>query len=250
MKRFFKLLMAAVAAVSLVSCGGGAKTYSPADGSYMFQQPQKGDTVATIKTDMGDIKIRFFPDKAPLAVANFIALAKAQKYNGVIFHRVIKDFMIQTGDYTKGDGTGGQAAAGHPFNDEFSPELRNVRGAVSMANSGPNTNGSQFFIVQKNHLESAETTQFQWAIAHQDDVLRTADDGTQIKVNAYYPQQICKYYIDNGGYPSLDYHYTVFGFVLSGMDVVDKIANVAVDSSNNKPTTDVKMTEVDIETVQ
>ena len=122
---------------------------------------KKGPVYATFKTSMGDIVIELFEDKAPKTVANFIALASGTKewmdpktgekvkrplYNGTIFHRVIPGFMIQGGD-PLGNGTGGP---GYRFEDEFHPELKHTKnGIVSMANAGPNTNGSQFFITHK-----------------------------------------------------------------------------------------------------
>ena len=99
--------------------------------------------MALIKTNYGDLKVKLFPKQAPKTVANFVALAKDGYYDGVIFHRVIKDFMIQGGDPT-GTGMGGESIYGERFEDEFSEELYNLRGALSMANAGPNTNGSQF----------------------------------------------------------------------------------------------------------
>lgn len=122
---------------------------------------KKGRVYATLKTSMGDIVIRLFEDKAPKTVANFAALATGAKewtdpktgekvkrplYNGTIFHRVIPGFMIQGGD-PRGNGTGGP---GYRFEDEFHPDLKHTKaGIVSMANAGPNTNGSQFFITYK-----------------------------------------------------------------------------------------------------
>jgi peptidyl-prolyl cis-trans isomerase A (cyclophilin A) len=122
---------------------------------------KKGPVYATLRTTMGDIVIELFEDKAPKTVANFIALASGTKewtepktgnkvkrplYNGTIFHRVIPGFMIQGGD-PLGNGTGGP---GYRFEDEFHPELKHTKsGILSMANAGPNTNGSQFFITQK-----------------------------------------------------------------------------------------------------
>ncbi len=98
---------------------------------------------ATIQTTKGDIKLTLFPDHAPLTVLNFVNLAKKGFYNGLKFHRVIPDFMIQ-GGCPLGTGTGGP---GYRFKDEFSKELKHDKpGMLSMANSGPNTNGSQFFI--------------------------------------------------------------------------------------------------------
>ena len=101
---------------------------------------------ANIKTSMGDIRIELFPDEAPKTVENFVELAKKDYYNGVIFHRVIENFMIQGGDPT-GTGRGGESAWGGKFKDEFSPKLTfDSAGLLAMANAGPGTNGSQFFI--------------------------------------------------------------------------------------------------------
>jgi len=101
---------------------------------------------ANIKTSMGDIGIELFPDEAPKTVENFVELAKKGYYNGVIFHRVIENFMIQGGDPT-GTGRGGESAWGGKFKDEFSPKLIfDKAGILAMANAGPGTNGSQFFI--------------------------------------------------------------------------------------------------------
>ncbi len=99
--------------------------------------------VATIKTNRGDIRLQLHDDKAPKTVANFEKLAGEEFYNGLKFHRVIDDFMIQTG-CPQGTGTGGP---GYSFEDEFHPDLKHSGpGVLSMANSGPNSNGSQFFI--------------------------------------------------------------------------------------------------------
>jgi peptidyl-prolyl cis-trans isomerase A (cyclophilin A) len=124
-------------------------------------QEKKGPLYATLKTSLGDIVVQLFDDKAPKTVGNFVELASGTKewtdpktrekvkrplYSGTIFHRVIPGFMIQGGD-PLGNGTGGP---GYRFEDEFHPELRHSRaGMVSMANAGPNTNGSQFFIIHK-----------------------------------------------------------------------------------------------------
>jgi peptidyl-prolyl cis-trans isomerase B (cyclophilin B) len=109
--------------------------------------PKPGEQVAKIVTKYGEILVRFFPEFAPKTVENFLGLAGKGYYDGIIFHRVIPDFMIQTGDPT-GTGRGGESLWGGKFADEFDYQLKNIRGALSMANAGPGTNGSQFFIVQ------------------------------------------------------------------------------------------------------
>jgi len=116
----------------------------------MKTTPEKGDTVATLTTNMGEIKILLYTKDVPETAKNFVELAKAKKYDGTIFHRVISNFMIQGGDFENRNGTGGYTykGKGTHLKDEINAGLSHVRGAVSMANAGPNTSGSQFFIVQ------------------------------------------------------------------------------------------------------
>ena len=177
---------------------------------------------ATIKTNHGDIVVQLFPEEAPKTVENFVALAEKGYYNGVIFHRVILDFMIQGGDPT-GTGMGGESSFGGNFADEFSPELFNINGALSMANAGPDTNGSQFFIVTNEHVDDGMISQ-----------MKTAG----------YPEEIIDAY-KNGGTPWLDFRHTVFGQVISGMDVVKEISKVK-KNSQDKPDEDVVMESVEI----
>ena len=118
------------------------------DDDYATREPEKGETVAIIHTSMGDISMRFLDEIAPLATNSFIALADAGRYDKTIFHRVINNFMIQAGDYTNFNGTGGASAYGTEFDNEVSEYASNVRGSVAMANAGPDTNGSQFYINQ------------------------------------------------------------------------------------------------------
>ena len=166
---------------------------------------------ATIKTSLGDISLQLFPDQAPKTVKNFVELAKQGYYNDVTFHRVIPDFMVQTGDPTA-TGAGGESIYGHPFADEFSPELFNLKGSVSMANAGPNTNGSQFFIVTNRNLSTNLIGQME---------------------AAGYPAEVIEAY-QNGGTPWLDFHHTVFGQVVSGLDVAIKIAVVTLKIDQKK----------------
>lgn len=109
-------------------------------------------TTAVIVTNLGDITVELYPELAPETVKNFTTLAKDKKYDGVPFHRIIKDFMIQTGDFENQNGTGGYSyqGPGTSIPDEFHRALTHTYGALSMANRGANTGGSQFFIVQKS----------------------------------------------------------------------------------------------------
>ena len=177
---------------------------------------------ATIKTNQGDIKLQLFPDQAPKTVKNFVELAKHGYYKGVIFHRVIPDFMIQGGDPT-GTGAGGESIYGQAFEDEFSEELFNFKGALSMANAGPNTNGSQFFIVTNENVP--------------------ADMVGQMKAAGYPDEVIARY--QEGGTPWLDFHHTVFGQVIEGMDVAQKISQGKRDF-RDRPEEDVVIEDVEI----
>ena len=176
---------------------------------------EEDNPIAVFDTSMGEFKVELYLDKVPITAGNFIDLANEEYYDGVIFHRVIEDFMIQGGD-PLGTGYGGHAAEYHegygdPDNpdtwvipDEFDSDLSNVRGTISMANSGPNTGGSQFFInvVSNTHLDYNKD-------------------------------------------PSTSKH-AVFGKVTEGMDVVDSISEVSTDPTNNKPYTDVVINSITI----
>lgn len=192
-------------------------------------KPVTGETVATMKTSMGDIKIRLFSEAAPKTVENFTTHAKNGYYDGLIFHRVINDFMIQGGDPT-GTGCGGQSIWGSTFEDEFCTDLHNLRGALSMANAGPGTNGSQFFIVQADEVSRDLVEQME----------QLSDRG--------FPTETVENYKAVGGTPWLDYKHTVFGQVFEGMDVVDAIANVET-ARGDKPVVDVVINTIVIETL-
>ena len=178
---------------------------------YQFEKPAKDAEVIVMKTSKGTIKMRLFPEKAPKTVENFVTHAKEGYYDGLTFHRVINGFMIQGGD-PLGNGTGGESIWGKPFEDEFDVELRNFRGALSMANSGSNTNGSQFFIVQATGLP----------------------DGVEILYQQTgHPEAAQEKYAEVGGTPWLDLQHTVFGQVFDGMDVVDEIVAQTATEENN-----------------
>lgn len=196
MKRYFSI---AILMLFLIGCGYSNSDDTNKEGKKMTDNTKHDSTlVAVIKTNMGNIELELFADKAPKTVENFVGLAEKGYYNGVIFHRVIDNFMIQGGDPT-GTGRGGESLWGGKFNDEIDSSLTfDKPGYLAMANAGPNTNGSQFFIT---------TVPTPW----------------------------------------LNGHHTIFGKVVGGMDVVNKISKVETTKPYDRPVTDVVMKEVVIE---
>lgn len=189
--------------ISILSLGGCASK------SKQFKEPEKGETVAEIKIrDYGSIYVKFFKEEAPKAVENFTTHAREGYYDGLTFHRIIEDFMIQGGD-PNGNGTGGESIWGEDFEDEFSKDLHPYRGALCMANSGPDTNGSQFFIVQSKKTYTKDY--LAWL-------------GMNIGVE--FDDEAVKNYGKVGGTPWLFESHTVFGQVYDGYDVLDEVAKV------------------------
>lgn len=186
-------------------------------------QPTENDKKVIMKTNKGDITIRLFPDMAPKTVENFLGLAESGYYDGIIFHRVIDNFMIQGGDPT-GTGMGGSSIWGDSFEDEFSMNLFNLNGALSMANAGPNTNGSQFFIVTAKEVPMTMLAQLE---------------------AGGWPKEIVEAYAANGGTPWLDQKHTVFGQVEAGMDTVYAIEDVK-KGAQDKPVEDVVIESITI----
>lgn len=194
----------------------------------MSQFPQLNEVneknpLVTVHTNQGDFTLELFPEVAPKTVENFLTHAKNGYYDGVVFHRVIEDFMIQGGDPT-GTGMGGESIYGRTFEDEFSREAFNLYGALSMANAGPNTNGSQFFIVTAKQVPAQ--------------MLKQLKDGG-------WPEEIVEEYAKVGGTPWLDHRHTVFGRVVEGMDVVLKIEGVK-RNAQDRPLEDVVIESMDV----
>lgn len=195
--------------------------------SYQTDPAGQGTLYAIMHTSMGDLTIKFFPEEAPKTVENFTTHAKNGYYDGLKFHRVIRDFMIQGGD-PMGTGIGGESIWGGAFADEFSPKLHNLRGALSMANAGPNTNGSQFFIVQASSVPAQMLGQMK-------------------EMSDNFPPETVADYEQLGGTPWLDFRHTVFGQITDGMDIVDAIAAVEVDGSD-MPAEDVLIQSIEVKT--
>lgn len=279
------LFAALLLTVCLTACGEKPEPSSAqkvtdvyADKAYGFQleKPAAGDKVVIMHTSMGDVHIRLFPEAAPKAVENFTTHAKNGYYNGLTFHRVIKDFMIQGGD-PNGTGTGGENIwKTNGFEDEFDKKLLNLRGSLVMANSGPSTNGSQFFInqagptgntaeglkkaAQTNNDTVAAQAKFYYeqykayygaSFTSQYPTEESFANANMAPVASLVPDEVWELYAKHGGSVHLDgaWRYvgghTVFGQVYEGMDVVDAIAAVETDS-NDKPTTAVTITSIEV----
>jgi len=197
MRRIFILVLI----LFVAACSGDKKEDKKPDNRVKVELNKMKEykmVFAEFKTNMGDFEIQLFNKRAPKTVENFVGLAQKGYYDGITFHRVIDGFMIQGGDPT-GSGAGGQSFWGAPFKDEFHPELHHDSpGILSMANAGPNTNGSQFFIT--------------------------------LVPTSY-----------------LDGKHSVFGKVVKGMDVVEKIGKTPTDY-RDKPVSAVVMEKVTIRT--
>ncbi len=258
-KRVTALLLAVMMLVTLTACGGSNGGSDAESGNFGFQleAPAEGEEVAVMHTNMGDIYLRLFPEHAPKTVENFKTLAKEGYYDGIIFHRVIEDFMIQGGDPT-GTGMGGESCWGEAFADEFHADLGNLYGSLAMANAGANTNGSQFFINQADAAANSSLAIMKNAYDnHKND--KYADYKTFASFVAAYTglrvssltERVLETYEKVGGNIYLDgplrtdgAGHTVFGHVFNGMDVVEAIAAVDTDESD-KP-----LNEVRIETIE
>jgi len=245
-KRYMALALAAVMAFGFVGCGGdtaaenNTNTETNVDTKTILQaqMPAEGEEIAVITTSEGVVKMRFFPEEAPKAVENFKTLAKDGYYDGLTFHRVINEFMVQTGD-PEGTGRGGESCWGEPFETEVSEKLHFYRGAVAMANAGPDTNGSQFFIVQQKAVMEDALTALEDARDNNEEELGvTLTDGNYYTLSQLYPDEVMAHYREQGGSAHLEYvfgnGYSIFGQVFEGMEAVDAIAAAETDE-NDKP---------------
>ncbi len=265
-KRIVLLLLAAALLLALCACGQSTTAAEKVIGSegtvsadslrplssadrekigYQLELPEKGEEICVLETSFGTIKFRFFPDAAPKAVYNFKSLVLSGYYDGTVFHRVADDFMIQGGDPTA-TGRGGESIWGKDFEDEFHKNLVNISGAVSCANSGPDTNGSQFFInavepggIDWEYYEMIYTNYYkpdpETFTLYYSTTLDTSKIGKEYK--ALYDENGGNVHLD-GAYSTSGRGHTVFGQVFEGLDVVKEIEKTETDG-NDKPLQDV-----------
>ena len=254
-KRFFALVLAAVTVCGMAGCGGDtvqAQTNTDVDTKTILQaqMPEEGEEIAVITTSEGVVKMRFFPEEAPKAVENFKTLAKDGYYDGLTFHRVIEDFMVQTGDPTA-TGRGGESCWGEDFETEISEKLHFYRGAVAMANAGPDTNGSQFFIVQQKTVMEDALKSIEDAVDNNEEELGvTLTDGNFYTLSQLYPDEVLNHYREQGGSAHLEFvfggAYSIFGQVFEGMEAVDAVAAAETDE-NDKPLNDIIIESITFE---
>ncbi len=283
MKRIGAALVCVVMLLALTACGGQDNNGNPKAqdvgtayknevAGFQTEAPEKGDQIVIMHTSKGDISIRLFPEAAPKTVENFVTHAKDGYYDGLTFHRVIEGFMIQGGD-PKGDGTGGESIWGGSFEDEFDTKLLNLRGSLSMANAGADTNGSQFFINQapasafdrdaydydglvenyKQHYESYAA----YYTSHYPtfEEFLTKGVGGISPLSYEVPDEVWEAYETYGGNINLDgawreqAGHAVFGQVFDGMDIVDAIAAVETDE-NDKPVEAVIINSITVTTYE
>lgn len=228
LKKALSMVLTVCICFCLVSCGkkedssNGEKTVSPI---RQLNSPAEGDTVVTIVTDKGTIKAVIYDDLVPNTAQNFIALAESGYYDGMVIHKVIKDFVMQFGDKTlKGDG--GDSFSGKGVTPEYRDDLHSYKGSLGMVVYGDGLQYSQFFIVAGGAV---------------------SDEYVAAMQKAGYSQDVIDTFVKLGGQPGFDYVYTVFGQVFEGMDIVEQITSQETDKYN-RPKKDITVSTVTIST--
>ncbi len=283
MKKLLCLIITLALALGLAACGdgsgsgddstkvleGGSETVpmeeltAKSSGKklgWQLEAPEKGEEIAVVTMESGEVfKIRFFPNEAPKAVYNFKKHAADGYFDGMAMHRVIANFMIQGGS-PNGTGTDGESVWGKDFEDEFDKSLVNIDGALAMANAGPGTNGSQFFINCTGTPASSEMwtyydSQYEMFKEMYKENKEEMDKNPNAKTldMSKVTDEYKKLYEEHGGNMHLDGAYstngtghTVFGQVFEGMDGVYSLSNAETDA-NDKPVTDMVIASVKIE---
>lgn len=213
LKKVLSLILIVSLCFCLVSCGKKKEEGGKEQEVYPVSQlngPKKGDTIVTIVTDMGTIRAVIFDDLVPDTARNFIGLAESGYYDGMIIHKVIKDFVMQFGDKTlKGDG--GDSFAGPGVAPHFRDDLHSYTGSLGMVAYPDGLEYSQFFIIAGSTVSDEYIAEMQ---------------------KAGYKQEVIDAFKKVGGQPGFDYVYTVFGQVYEGLDIVTAIASQEADKYN------------------
>ncbi len=223
-KRLLSILVLFVVALSLVSCGKKEDpTPQPRNPLPQLNMPANGDTIVTITTTKGVIQAILFDKATPQTVNNFIKLADSGYYDGMIIHKVIKDFVVQMGDPTA-EGNGGESFNGAGIPLEYNELLHNFTGALGMAAGTDGLAYSQFYIVAGTAV---------------------SEEYVNAMKSAGYASNVIAAYQELGGLPSLDYEYTVFGQVYEGLDILQEIAEAKTDKWN-RPKKDIIVSSVSV----
>lgn len=190
------------------------------------QMPKKGEEIAVITTNMGELKMRLFPEVAPKAVENFKALVKEGFYNGMKFSRIEENFLIQTGE--NAEYPDGKSIFGEFFEDEVDLNYRHITGCVGLAKREENENRSHFYIIVQDGIDED----------YIEVMKELGEEG--------YPKEVVKAYEALGGVPRLDMKFTIFGQVFYGLDIVKEINQVPVNPLTKEPVEDVIIEKVEI----
>ncbi len=231
----FKIILLAICLLIILSaataCGANdeyiERNLIKNPNEMQLAQPEEGEIIAVISTDLGNISMRLFPNEAPMAVENFIGLAEQNYFDGITFHRVVQDFVIQSGD-AQGTGAGGATIWNNtPYPLEINDNLHHYTGAVGIAHSGTGEdNQSQFYIIQTPNDSVSNSA-----------AVTLIENGLR--------EDVAEIYKEIGGAPHLDNLHTVFAQVFKGMDVVDAIAQTEVDE-NGQPLNAILINDVEI----
>lgn len=220
MKKVITVILA-LCMLFITACSGGEIKYYKTD-TDQLAMPAEGEEIAIITTDKGVMYMRLFPEDAPKAVENFKLLSQNGYYNGLLFHRVIANYLVQTGD-PNGDGTGGNDAWGGKFTMEISKTLYHYKGAVGMARSEAyDSQGSQFYIIARGY----------------------ASVGTVKTMKELGQTEVAENYETYGGAPEFDGEYSIFGQIFAGYTVLNDLSYAETDD-NDKPVEDEKIVSIE-----
>lgn len=232
MKRVKIMLIILILSIILTSCSSEAGKI--VDGYTQVgnlkleqaQMPNKGEEIAAITTNIGEFKMRLFPEVAPKAVENFKALIKEGFYNGMKFSRIEENFLIQTGENP--EYPGGKSIFGEFYEDEVNLNYRHITGCVGLAKREENKNSSHFYIIVQDGIDEE----------YLEVMKELGEEG--------YPKEVIKAYEALGGVPRLDMRFTIFGQVFYGLDTIRTINQVAINPITKEPLEDVIIEKIEI----